>query len=146
NGVAEGLRIRQLEPVPRLDAGRALAEVGATAMIDLSDGLGGDARHLADASGVKLTLELARIPLQEGVAAVAVGAGEDPYELATARGEDYELLAALPSERLEEARAAVAETGTHLTPIGSARDGAGVTLRGPDGFERAPSGFDQLRR
>jgi thiamine-monophosphate kinase len=144
--VVERLRARQLEPEPRLEAGRALATCGATAMIDLSDGLGGDARHLAEASRVQLVAELARVPLQEGVAAVAEAAGIDLYELAVGRGEDYELLVTLPQERLDESLRAVRATGCALTEIGAARDGAGVTLVEPDGSEREPSGFDQLRR
>ena len=144
--VADGLRRRQLEPRPRIAAGRALAATGASAMIDLSDGLGGDADQLAAASGVRVSIELEDVPLQAGVREVAAGAGLDALDLATGRGEDYELLVAVPGERAERAVAEVAAGGSTLTRIGVVDEGQGVVLRAADGSEREPVGFDQLRR
>ncbi|HEX2274601.1 MAG TPA: hypothetical protein VHG90_12080 [Acidimicrobiales bacterium] len=72
--------------------------VGASAMIDVSDGLAADVRHLADASGIGVVIE--HVPVAIGVSRVT----DRPEDLALGGGEDYELLFAAPDpERLESA-------------------------------------------
>ena len=81
-------RERHLRPRPRLGEGRALARAGAHAMIDLSDGLATDARHVARASGVTLVVDAERLPVAPGAT----------LEQAATGGEDYELLVCVPPE------------------------------------------------
>ncbi len=82
-----------LEPQPRLTAGRLLAQKRlATALIDLSDGVASDLRHLCRASGVGAVLRLEWIPISPGVVEVAKAINRDSLELALRGGEDYELM------------------------------------------------------
>ena len=108
---------RHLRPRPRLREGRALSAAGAGAMIDLSDGLATDAAHMAEASGVRLRVELERLPLASGVT---------PEEGATG-GDDYELLVAMAPGDREAAEAA------GVAWIGEVAAGEGLVLVGEDG-------------
>ncbi len=79
---AAGVAFRDgsLPPVPdRVEEGKRLARL-ATAMLDVSDGLAQDAGHIAARSGVRLAIELERVPLAEGAELEDIGFGED-YEL-----------------------------------------------------------------
>ncbi|HYW48960.1 MAG TPA: thiamine-phosphate kinase, partial [Gemmatimonadaceae bacterium] len=98
-------RARFARPVARLNMGAWCAANGATAAIDVSDGLVADAGHIAAASSVRMTIELASVPVLGGVIA----------RDALASGEEYELLVTGPPGMDVAARAA--RIGT-LTPIG----------------------------
>ncbi|HWA56337.1 MAG TPA: thiamine-phosphate kinase [Gemmatimonadales bacterium] len=134
---AEGARRAFANPVPRILLGQRLAESGATAMMDLSDGLGGDAGHLAAASACRMAIDLARLPLHPDAAARGA-------VFAAQGGEDYELLATLPPGFSEETRVRIAtETGVPLTRIGTVEEGRGVAFR-HEGKEVTLSGYDHF--
>ncbi|MFC1575731.1 hypothetical protein ACFL5A_03700, partial [Gemmatimonadota bacterium] len=93
-----GLREAFARPRPRiLEAMWLAARVPLHALLDLSDGLGGDAGHLAAASGTSVVLRAAAIPPHPDLGAV-IPAGEDRLHLALSGGEDYELCFSAPAE------------------------------------------------
>jgi thiamine-monophosphate kinase len=120
-----GARTRFAHPEPRIAAGRWLARHGARAMIDLSDGIGGDAPHLAAASQVAVQIDLDSIPLAAVVEEEARRLGVTPQQFAAEGGEDYELLVALP-HRFAAADVFVRECGMPLTRIGEVVEGRGA--------------------
>lgn len=121
----------QLAPVSPVAAGARLAQLGATAMLDVSDGLALDAARIARASGVRITLDAA------AVASAAEGA---PLEAALHAGEDHALLLAVP-----RGTAMPAELGGHaVRRIGAVEAGEpSVQL---SGSPLPPRGWDPYRR
>lgn len=121
-------RVAFAKPRARIEAGQWLAAQGATAMLDLSDGLGGDLQHLAAASGVGLDVDLGLLPIHPSVHAEAARRGEPAPVTAATGGEDYELLVTLPPEFRAE-RECEPACGSLLTRIGTVTEGSGVTMR-----------------
>ncbi len=101
-------RARFAHPVARIAEARWLADAGAHAAVDISDGLIADARHLATAGAVGLDLDLRAVPVMDGIA---------PRD-ALVSGEEYELLVAAAGPI--DADAFQARFGAPLTPIGRA--------------------------
>jgi thiamine-monophosphate kinase len=108
-------RERFARPVARIAEARWLVSHGATAGLDISDGLAGDSRHLCAASGVSSTIHLDRIPVVEGADAL----------VAVQSGEEYELLVSAPS--LDTAEFST-RFGIPLTQIGEVRPGNAVVF------------------
>jgi thiamine-monophosphate kinase len=91
----DGLRRHHLVPQPPYGQGRAAAEAGAQAMIDVSDGLVGDVRHLAEASGVCVDLSTEALSAdREALLSAAEAAGVDGWMWVLSGGEDHALVAA----------------------------------------------------
>ena len=89
---------RHKRPIPRIEAGRLLMESGkAGAMMDISDGIGSDLRHIMKASGVGAVIDLERLPLSPELVSVCKEQGWDIYEMATSGGEDFELMFTAPA-------------------------------------------------
>ncbi len=109
-------------PQPPYDAGPAAADAGATAMIDVSDGLLAEAGHLAAASGVAVDVRTDALEVPEPLHAVAAAlGGVDPVSFMLSGGDDHALLATFPAgSALPEGWAA----------IGEVREGEGVTVDG----------------
>jgi thiamine-monophosphate kinase len=94
-------------------------------MIDLSDGLGGDAGHLAAASEIALEIDLAAVPVAPEATPEAERLRITPQQFAAEGGEDFELLVALPP-RFDAAEAFRRECGIGLNQIGIVGQGSGV--------------------
>ena len=136
-----GLRASFARPTARIEEARWLADqVHVRAMIDLSDGLAGDARHLAAASGVRIILDPRLVPVHPDLSA------DDASSLAMSGGEDYELcFASPPGVTGPWANEFQERFGIGLTRVGHVEEGTGVEVIGAaEGWDHGSAGFDHF--
>jgi thiamine-monophosphate kinase len=134
---------RYVLPQPRITLGRMLAEQGlAHAGMDVSDGLAADLAHLCEASACGAQVAVASVPLSDAVAEL-VAQSPDLIGTALTGGDDYELLLAVPSDRVPAAFDAAKRAGTQLTEIGVVAGSTAVDFIDRDGKPLAleKSGF-----
>ncbi|MGH9861897.1 MAG: thiamine-phosphate kinase [Candidatus Acidiferrales bacterium] len=144
--LARQCRRAHLYPQPRVGLGPALARRGATAMIDVSDGLSTDLHHLCEASGVGARVFASKIPAVEMPVGLARRLRTSGLDLALNSGEDYELLFMLPQARA--ARLPKKLAGVALTAIGEITRGPQITIveaRGRE-HELVARGWDHFRK
>jgi thiamine-monophosphate kinase len=142
------LRNAFVRPRPRIQEAIWLVEAGARAGLDLSDGLAGDAGHLAASSGVRVTLVADAVPVAPALAGVDLPRGQDPLDLALHGGEDYELLvAAAPGILAPRVEEFVRRFDLSLTRVGIASPGREVAIVPSGGGPARPvdrGGFDHF--
>ncbi len=128
-------------PEPRLEVAPLLGPAGATAAIDVSDGLAADAGHLCARSGVGMRVEAVALPIAPATRVVAEALGIDVLTLALTGGEDYELVFTVPALLAESLADHIqGETGVPVTRIGTVTAEGTRALVGPAGVERPLSG------
>jgi thiamine-monophosphate kinase len=138
----------QLRPEPRVALGAVLLENGATAAMDLSDGLLGDLPKILAASRVAARVHEGAIPVAAAVQALLP---DEWVELALRGGEDYELLFTAPRHTWDAIEAAARQIGGTVSAIGEivadGSDSQGIELVGSDGTRRTVSrgAFDHFR-
>ena len=132
---------RYVLPQPRVTLGRVLAEQAlAHAGMDISDGLVADLGHMCAASNCGAEVAVASVPLSDAVADLVAG---DPSLIAAAitGGDDYELLLAVPPDRVAAVLVAARQAGTAIAEIGTFAQEFGLTFLDRDNlplaFEKA---------
>ena len=133
----QGLIDRQLRPRPRLDISAAIAKVGASAMIDLSDGLSSDLAHICESSSVGARIVYDRLPIDDRLDSV-FDSGDRKLHLALDGGEDFELLFTLDAKKILPAGigdfTCIGEITANVEKMKLIRDGQASELK-PKGFQ-----------
>ena len=133
---------RQLAPEPRCEIGRALGELRIpTSMIDISDGLSSDMKHLCDESGVGAKIYEEKLPVDKNLKAMNF---PDELNLALNGGEDFELLFTVPPHLRKDLRNKLEKF--QVTQIGEITENAGeIEFHGTEGMRLLrPGGFEHF--
>lgn len=140
---------RYRRPCPRLREAQYLRQHGGLhSLLDISDGLSSDLRHICDASGVGARLFAEAIPYDTDVVQVALAVRADPLDLALHGGEDFELCLTAPPGRIAELQADFErQFNCPLVRVGTIQSGTGVMLSRTDGSQVPLSvkGYDHFR-
>ena len=125
---------RHLDPVPRVELGKMLAEKRApSAMIDISDGLYADLGHILESSSKGAKICIDDIPLSDNFRDSVDRDSPNYYRFPLSGGEDYELLFTLHPSKLKDAEDAASVAGTSVSVIGVITEETGLLLAFGDG-------------
>ena len=125
--------------------GAAASLAGATAMIDVSDGLLADLGHICDASGVAIDLARSELPIDEPIRTVAAATNRDPLDLVVTGGEDHALVACFPVGSIAAGWQVIGRVHeVDAADADSAPPASRVTLDGA--AWPTPGGWDHFRR
>jgi thiamine-monophosphate kinase len=110
---------KQFYPIPRIEEGRLFSTQRiASAMIDLSDGLASDLRHICEESRVGAVVEAGSLPLSNTLVEYSEKVQRDPFVYALTGGEDFELLFTVPQGNVPHLMKLAQRKRLHLTRIG----------------------------
>jgi len=148
--VLERARLAMAQPVPHVREGQLLAQSGlVTAMLDVSDGLSSDLKHICEASHVGAIITESALPIDPVARDIAAVSGRDAVDFALHGGADYQLLFTVSSGDEQTVRNLLATAqGSPISVIGTITDAAGqMYVRSADGTLRplATGGWDHLR-
>ncbi|MBW1742855.1 MAG: thiamine-phosphate kinase [Deltaproteobacteria bacterium] len=136
-------------PIPRLEIGKALGQSGLVhAMIDISDGVAKDLRHICEESGTGALLQAASLPLSGQLEKLASLTDKDPAEWALQGGEDYELLFTASSANKDEIVSLTTKVlGNPAAKIGTIVQEDGMWFEGHKGKQPlGPGGYTHFSK
>ena len=129
----------QLDPVPRIAAGRALVDAGITVGGDISDGLHREVERLLQPHRLGATIDIERLPLARGLR-------HKQWALAVKDSEDFELICAAPRARMTVAQRALERIDVPLTVVGEIEARPGIRLKNGKRIERLKTaGYEHFR-
>lgn len=136
----------QLEPIARVREGTVLAENGARAAIDITDGLAANLWQMSRMSKVKLIIDREKVPIHPLVQKFAEQHEFNVEDFALFGGEDFELLFTVQRRSWRRAKLALRHIGTKVTVIGHVARGRGVYIQRDSVLKKLPDrGYEHFR-